>query len=321
VTSPEGPSVSILIPCHNAERWLEQAIASALAQTHPPAEIIVVDDGSTDRSAAIAASFAPRVALIRTTRCGGGAARNRLLEASNGEWLQYLDADDYLLPEKIERQMRTAEELRADVVYSPVIIRDEASGAETLYEGASGDALLDFVRWGPFQTSAMLWRRQALLEVSGWKADQPVCQEHELILRLIQSGARFAYCPSASTVYRRHASPSVSRRDPLETIRTRMALTDDFERWLASRGLLNRELRRELFIARMESARSAFALDSGFARRLSRAALRTGCFFRVRSAALPLRYRLALVLMGFEAAERLARLRRSRLVASQRLTA
>lgn len=304
--------MSILIPCHNAERWLGQSIASALAQqAHVPAEVLVVDDGSTDRSAAIAASFGPRVRLIEGPHRGGGAARNLLLGEARGEWLQFLDADDYLLPEKIARQLRAARERDADVVYSPVLIRDEVQDTEAPYQGASGDPLVDYIRWGPFQTSAMLWRREALREVGGWKVDQPVCQEHELILRLFRRGARFAFYPEAQTVYRRHQAPSVSCRSPLETIRRRMALTEELEQWLTAQGRLCRELRRELFVARMESARSSFQFDPDYGRLLYRKAGRAGRFFRVRSAALPLRYRLALVFAGFDGAERLAEMWRS----------
>ncbi len=300
------PSVSILIPCHNSERWLGEALSSALAQTHPPLEVIVADDGSTDRSVAIAASFAPRVCLIRRPHCGGGAARNLLLEKARGDWLQFLDADDYLLPDKISRQLEAAQTQGADVVYSPMLIRDEQRGTETLYQGASGDPVVDYIRWGPFQTSAMLWRRESLLTVGGWKLDQPVCQEHELILRLLRCGARFTCWPEAHTVYRQNHASSVSRRRPLDTIRQRMALTDELEHWLITQGRLCRKLRRELFIARMESARSSFPLDAVYARRLHRQALRAGWFFCVRSAALPLRYRLALALVGLDGAERLA---------------
>lgn len=306
------PAVSVLIPCYNAARWLAQAIESALAQTWAPAEVIVADDGSTDASAAIAASYAPRVRLIEGPHSGGGAARNRLLEAARGDWLQYLDADDYLLAEKIERQISTAGETGADVVYSPVLLRDEVTGTERAYEGASGDPVIDYIRWGPFQTSAMLWRREALLRAGGWRPDQPVCQEHELLLRLFGAGARVAFCPAARTVYRRHATPSVSRRDPLETVRMRMALTDEFEQMLARQGLLDRRLRRELYVARMECARSSFPLDAALARRLRRQARRTGTFFFVQSPALPLNYRLALLTVGFERAEHIAGMLRGR---------
>ena len=85
------PFVSILIPCFNAERWIAQAIESALAQTWPHKEVIVVDDGSTDGSLEVIRRFDGRVRWESGPNRGGNVARNRLLELSNGEWLQYLE--------------------------------------------------------------------------------------------------------------------------------------------------------------------------------------------------------------------------------------
>src|SRR3984957_14870258 len=117
------PLVSILIPCYNAERWVAQAIESALRQTWPEKEIIVVDDGSTDASLAIIQSFGDRIRWETGPNRGGNVARNRLLDLARGEWLQYLDADDYLLPLKIERQVGfLREHPTCDVVYSPVLL-------------------------------------------------------------------------------------------------------------------------------------------------------------------------------------------------------
>src|SRR5947208_2592225 len=98
--------VSILIPCYNAERWIAQAIESALAQTWPEKEVVVVDDGSTDGSLDVIKQFDGRIRWETGPNRGGNMARNRLRELAGGDWLQYLDADDYLLPDKIDDQMR-----------------------------------------------------------------------------------------------------------------------------------------------------------------------------------------------------------------------
>ena len=96
--------VSILIPAYNAERWLGATIESALAQTWPAKEIIVVDDGSTDRTLAVARGFGDRgVQVITQANRGAAAARNTALRAARGAWIQFLDADDLLNPRKIEQ--------------------------------------------------------------------------------------------------------------------------------------------------------------------------------------------------------------------------
>lgn len=105
------PLVSILIPAYNAERWIADTLRSALAQTWPRIEIIVVDDGSTDRTAAIARTFeSDAVKVVVKPNGGAAAARNHALDLSRGDYIQWLDADDLLSPTKIESQLRAVGE-------------------------------------------------------------------------------------------------------------------------------------------------------------------------------------------------------------------
>jgi len=100
------PLVSILIPAFNAENWIAETLSSAVAQTWPRKEIIVVDDGSADRTAEVARRFASKeVAVVSTQNQGASAARNHALQLSKGDYIQWLDADDLLSPDKIERQL------------------------------------------------------------------------------------------------------------------------------------------------------------------------------------------------------------------------
>jgi len=99
------PLVSILIPAYNAEEWISATIQSAKDQTWPRKEIIVVDDGSGDRTAEVAQRFASKEVLVVTKQNqGAAAARNHALQLSQGDYIQWLDADDLLAPDKIERQ-------------------------------------------------------------------------------------------------------------------------------------------------------------------------------------------------------------------------
>jgi glycosyltransferase involved in cell wall biosynthesis len=100
------PLVSILIPAFNCRTWIAETLNSAVAQTWPNREIIVVDDGSTDDTRAIVARFASQgVRLEVQSNAGAAAARNRAFALSSGEYIQWLDADDLLAPRKIESQM------------------------------------------------------------------------------------------------------------------------------------------------------------------------------------------------------------------------
>ncbi len=105
------PLVSILIPAYNSETWITETLASAVAQTWPRTEIIVIDDGSSDRTLAIAQKFSSAsVAVVTQENQGASAARNRALGLCQGDYIQYLDADDLLAPDKIERQIAIADQ-------------------------------------------------------------------------------------------------------------------------------------------------------------------------------------------------------------------
>lgn len=99
------PTVSVVIPTYNQSQYLGQAIASALNQTRPPLEIIVVDDGSTDDTPAVLAGYGDRIRSVRQANAGVAAARNAGLGLASGDLLALLDSDDIWLPQKLERQV------------------------------------------------------------------------------------------------------------------------------------------------------------------------------------------------------------------------
>jgi len=100
------PLVSILIPAYKAEEWISDTIDSALAQTWPRKEIIVVDDGSPDRTAEVARRYVSKeVSVVTQENQGASAARNYAYQLSQGDYIQWLDADDLLAPDKVERQL------------------------------------------------------------------------------------------------------------------------------------------------------------------------------------------------------------------------
>src|SRR5262249_31108979 len=218
--------VSILIPCYNAEPWIATAIQSALAQTWAVKEVIVVDDGSTDRSLDIIRQFNGRIRWETGPNYGGHTARNRLLELARGEWVQYLDADDYLLPEKIAQQMQyVSAHADLDIVFGPVTLEhwsEQDSRCELLPIPEPHDLWILLAAWRLPQTGALLWRKQAIIDVGGWKPDQPCCQEHELYLRMLIGGKRFAHLPTNGAIYRQWSEATVCKRDIGEVHRRRL---------------------------------------------------------------------------------------------------
>lgn len=100
-----SPLVSVIMPVHNGEKYLSEAIESILAQDYRPIEVILIDDGSTDGTSEIARSFSPMVKYWYQANAGTGAARNRGVELAQGSFFAFLDADDLWLPDKLTIQM------------------------------------------------------------------------------------------------------------------------------------------------------------------------------------------------------------------------
>lgn len=116
------PLVSCVVPVFNSERYLGEALESIFQQTHSPLEVIVVDDGSTDATAAVIASQGDRVRAFAQTNSGPAAARNRGVREARGEFVAFLDADDLWVPEKLGRQLeRFAERPELHLCFSQLV--------------------------------------------------------------------------------------------------------------------------------------------------------------------------------------------------------
>lgn len=303
--------ISILIPCFNAERWIAQAIESALRQSFREIEVIVVDDGSTDRSLDVIKGFGDAIRWETGPNRGGNVARNRLLDLARFEWLQYLDADDYLEPDKIRDQWQwlQAHAPDADVVFGPVTL-ERGIGQEAVQEPLPipepHDLWILMARWYLPQTGAPLWRKRALIDVGGWKPDQPCCQEHELYLRLLMAGKRFVYCHCGGAIYREWSPDTVCQRDRPELRRRKLEILLREEEFLRQRGELTAVRQQAINIARFESARMAWLTDPDEARAIMATVARADRHFQPDGVAAPWKYRMAYRWFGFDGAEMFA---------------
>lgn len=306
------PLVSIGIPCFNAERWLGEAIESALRQTWLACEVIVVDDGSTDRSREIVQGFGDRVRLLEGAHQGGNHARNLALKNARGEWVQFLDADDYLEPEKIAQQFAEANGGgEADAIYSPYWFERHGEKIERWVSelDTKADLFGQWLAWELPQTGAVLWRRTALIGLGGWKEGQPCCQEHELYLRALQAGLRFVFAPTPHAVYRLWSEDTVCRKDPRRTIRVKTELLDGAKDWLTARGRWTEAHQQIVARACFEMARTIAREDITEGTAYHDERLAKG-LIALEGPAAPRSYRWAYGLLGFRAAEKIAALRR-----------
>lgn len=302
--------VTVGIPCYNAARWIAQAIQSALDQRDVETEVIVVDDGSTDGSLAIAQNFGSRVKVIAGGHQGANHARNLVLQNATGDWVQYLDADDYLEPAKIITQLREANDGRdADVIQSPVWIetwKGDSSSRVQSETSPDADIFTQWIRWHIPQTGGCLWRREALARTGGWKEGQPCCQEHELYLRALIAGLRFAYAPTPGAVYRIWSEETLCRKDPLLVIRVKTGLFDTLLAHLSEKNLLTETHRRELGRACFEMSRT-FAKSDLAGAAAYHAERKAKGLIHLSGPAAPLSYRIIYSLLGFSTAEKIAR--------------
>jgi glycosyltransferase involved in cell wall biosynthesis len=209
------PLVSIIIPCYNAEQWLVESIESALNQTYLNIEVIVIDDGSTDNTNEILKGYKERIRVEYQSHLGGNHARNHGLSVSKGTYIQFLDADDYFLPQKIEQQAIFLENTGADVVYGDWRYQHHRTDGtielgEPVFSGVQQDiieSLLD-TWWVPCH--ALLFRRDMVLASSGWDISLRVAQDRDFFIQIALMNADVRYLPGCYTVYRRYGNVTVS---------------------------------------------------------------------------------------------------------------
>ncbi|MBD1887426.1 glycosyltransferase [Microcoleus vaginatus] len=213
--SPSLPLVSVIIPAYNAEQFIEETLKSVLAQTYPAIEVLVVDDGSQDRTAEIVEKISKkdsRVQLLKQQNAGVAAARNLGIQKSRGEYIAPIDADDIWYPENIEKQVQCMLEggEEVGVVYSWTVDLDEKgllTGGFRSYR-IEGDVYRTLIFHNFIgNASASLIRRSCLEKVGVYdktlkERNAQGCEDWDLYLRIAEI-YQFRAVPEFSIGYRR----------------------------------------------------------------------------------------------------------------------
>jgi len=212
----QRPTVSVIIPCYNAELFVREAIDSVLNQSYANIEIIVVDDGSTDASRDVVNTYGSRVRYQFQQNAGAPAARNAGIRSARGEFLQFLDADDRILPAKIEKQLECfTEDSSLGVVYGPYYKMDTTGKHFDLVEGGagSGDIFHNLLSWQYFiATHSCLIRTEAVRNVGYFDTSLKSTEDWDLWIRLAVK-SRFKYLDMPLAEYRDVASSSSKNLD------------------------------------------------------------------------------------------------------------
>jgi len=207
----ERPLVSVIVPVHDGERFLAPALRSVFEQTYRPIEVIVVDDGSTDGSAEVASSFPVR--YLHQENRGPGAARNAGIQASRGELVAFVDADDVMLPHKLETQagfLLDHPEVDCVMARQRIVIEDGVDPPEWVRsQRATGDD-------GVQPLSAVI-RRGALDQVGGFDPRLRVSEDLDLLFRLRQEGLVIETLPQIVMVRRVHGANLTYRTTDLRS--------------------------------------------------------------------------------------------------------
>jgi glycosyltransferase involved in cell wall biosynthesis len=184
--------VSVIIPAYNAQEFIKETIDSAIHQTYPEVEIIVVDDGSTDNTPKILSGYGEKIKVIRQPNSGRSVANNKGIASAKGSWIAFLDADDTWMPQKISRQL----ELCSDYVISHTdsyFIGNNIEGnvrRSSLTRPFYGDVLRELLVTNFISKSTVLARRDVILQygcfdesydcVIDWPLWLKICADHKL---------------------------------------------------------------------------------------------------------------------------------------------
>jgi glycosyltransferase involved in cell wall biosynthesis len=215
--TPPSPTVTVVIPSRNRWPFLSRTIASALAQAGVDIELLVVDDGSTDETpAALAEVDDPRLRVLRNDQSAGvAAARNRGIDESRGEWIAFLDDDDFWSPDKLRLQLATAALTDADFVYSAIVqITDEGDYISTQPAPAPSELRLQLLNQNvmPAGASNVVARSDLVRRVDGFDTELFQLADWDLWIRLAEAG-RPAACADVLVAYVKHAQNMLVLRE------------------------------------------------------------------------------------------------------------
>jgi glycosyltransferase involved in cell wall biosynthesis len=232
-TAFNQPLVSVIIPAHNGEQFIAQAVESVLSQTYRPVEIIVINDGSTDRTAMVLQPYLHAIHYVEQQNGGVAMARNRGLAIAQGEFIAFLDQDDWLLADKLAVQTACMTvDKKLGIIHSSWHIADEQGqirGTIAPWQTMPTLDLTNWVQWKPVFLGAMLFRRSWLMRSGGFDSRWQQTSDVDFVLRLAHLGCQASWVQQATVCYRQHKH-NASRQALQQAIELQQVLKAFFER-------------------------------------------------------------------------------------------
>jgi glycosyltransferase involved in cell wall biosynthesis len=262
----DHPLVSVVIPVYNGEPFIAECLLSVYRQTYRSIEVIIVDDGSTDRSLAIIEQFAGGKKIIRQQNKDVCHARNAGIRAASGDFIAFLDQDDLWQPDKLEKQAAVFQKNpEVDLVFTDLIKffpsgkRHHAADKDRLARSLTDENLFDtLVRKNVLMPSAVMVRRASIVAAGLFDEQFKTCGDYELWLRMAALGMKFFYLPEALTLYRYHGANTSKKTATMHEDRMR-AIKKTFANPLLSEGKKRLE-RPALAAAQMMGAHTFFSI-------------------------------------------------------------
>lgn len=228
--------VAVIIPCFNVEEYIKDCLDSVRCQGPVVSEVYVVDNGSRDNTVARIHEWKAMypefpLKLLHEPRKGAPFARNAPLDSISCEWIQFLDADDVLLPGKIDQQTY-AVDVTADAIVDTYVML--SADATQIHKVPVEDSIeVGLMRSSLGITSSNLWRTSMIRRVGGWNEAKSSSQEYDLMLRIHLAGGRFMFMDTTRTLIRGRVHGQISTSNPelrwQSFVETRLRLLDSMD--------------------------------------------------------------------------------------------
>ena len=240
--------VSIIIPCYNVQDYIEECLFSCFNQTYKNIEVICVNNQSNDLTYDILQRIKKKfinLIICEENKIGASAARNKGLKIASGEWIQFLDADDLLFPDKIANQINFLNNIKCDIIFSPM--KHVKLNGTSYIKIPEEDVLLGLLKSNLGCTCSNLFKKEILNKINGWDESLMSSQEYDLMFRLYKINSNFIYYNKCETIIRERKNGQISKSNTSERITTYFELRNKMYSYFSLNKLINNKLKEEFY--------------------------------------------------------------------------